>query len=150
MKKRKKPESREELLLAVLASAPERSMTPVQVQKAMFVLAQEVSAQLPTKFYAFEKYNYGPFCQALYNDLGILAAQDLVAIEQPLLSRVRIYRATDAGAAKGEACVRAWDNSLGEYVKAVSEWVTSLSFPDLVRAIYRKYPAYKVNSIFSG
>jgi hypothetical protein len=123
-------------------------MTPVQVQKAMFLLAQEAKSQLPQRFYKFAKYNYGPFCQQLYNDLALLAGQDLVVVDRPFGSGVRVYRVTEAGASKGRAVSGQWTEPLRRYVQAVSQWVTSLSFPDLVRSIYHAYPQYKENSIF--
>ena len=36
------------------------------------------------------------------------------------------------------------------YLEKVVDWVSSLSFPELVRAIYAKYPQYKANSVFTG
>jgi hypothetical protein len=144
------PSSKEDLLLAALYASPQKAMSPVQVQKAMFLLSQEAKRHLPSKFYKFEKYNYGPFCQPLYNDLGVLAAQELLSIEQPSDSHVRVYRLTAAGAVKGKALSAALSAPLRDYIERVAQWVTSLPFQDLVRAIYQHYPEYKENSIFPG
>jgi hypothetical protein len=42
------------------------------------------------------------------------------------------------------------DPTAARYLENVVDWVTSLNFSQLVRAIYAKYPRYKVNSVFSG
>jgi hypothetical protein len=36
------------------------------------------------------------------------------------------------------------------FLAKVVDWVASLSFPQLVRAIYEKYPRFKANSVFTG
>jgi hypothetical protein len=142
--------SREDLLLAALYASPLKALSPVQVQKAIFLISQEAKSHLPPKFYKFEKYNYGPFCQQLYNDLGVFAAHGLLAVEQPADNRVRIYRLTATGAAQGKAVSADLSAPLRDYIERVAKWVTSLPFPDLIREIYQRYPEYKENSIFSG
>ena len=141
--------SREDLLLAALHASPQKAMSPVQIQKTMFLVSQ-VKGQLPAKFYKFEKYNYGPFCQQLYNDLGVFASQDALTIDRPAGSRVRTYRLTAQGAAQAETISGAINPALRDYIGQVARWVTSMPFQDLVRAIYQRYPEYKENSIFSG
>jgi hypothetical protein len=141
---------RQDVLLAALSKAPAQSLTPVQIQKAMFLVAEETPQLAPQHFYEFEKYNYGPFCTEIYADLSGLQLQGLVAVEQPAGSRVRRYRLTAEGEQASTASSAKLDPVLSAYVNAVVQWVTRLSFQDLVRAIYRKYPAYKENSVFSG
>jgi hypothetical protein len=141
---------RKDVLLTALALSDNRSLTPVQVQKAMFLIAAEAMDAAPGPFYKFEKYNYGPFCSDIYSDLTEFERCDLLAVDQPLNSRVRAYRLTDQGVKAAALSKSHLNPGLTEYLKSVIEWVTSLSFPDLVRAIYKKYPEYKENSVFSG
>jgi hypothetical protein len=141
---------RKDILLAALAQSESRSLTPVQVQKAMFLIAMEAKHLAPSGFYGFEKYNYGPFCSEIYSDLSLLESVDAITVDQSVNSRVRTYRLTDFGAERAARGLANLNPDLKAYLSAVIGWVTSLSFPDLVRAIYRKYPEYKENSIFSG
>jgi hypothetical protein len=57
----------------------------------------------------------------------------------------------DAGRAGGRYAIEGRaDQRGGAYLEKVADWVSSLSFPQLVRAIYAKYPKYKANSVFAG
>ena len=141
---------RKDVLLAALALSDNRSLTPVQVQKAMFLIAAEASQAAPGRFYKFEKYNYGPFCADIYSDLTEFERDDLLAVDQPLNRKVRAYRLTDLGVKAAALSESSLNPGLTEYLRSVIAWVTSLSFPDLVREIYKKYPEYKENSVFSG
>ena len=141
--------TRADVLLAALSHAPGHTLTPVQVQKAMFLVSQEAKKVAPRDFYTFEKYNYGPFNSAIYQDLESLAQNGLIVIDRPPDTRVRCYRLTRAGTTAAKASTQAMNPKLRQYLGTLVRWVTSLSFQDLVRAIYQKYPAYKVNSVFS-
>jgi hypothetical protein len=141
---------RKDVLLAALALSDNRSLTPVQVQKAMFLIAAEAKQAAPGRFYKFEKYNYGPFCPDISSDLTEFERDDLLAVDQPLSRKVRSYRLTDQGVKAAALSESNLSPGLTEYLRSVVAWVTSLSFPDLVREIYKKYPEYKENSVFSG
>jgi uncharacterized phage-associated protein len=138
---------RNSVLLFALAAAPERSLTPVQVQKIAFLIAQEAKKLAPKPFYKFVAYNYGPFDPAIYNDLNKYAEEGLVAVEQPPGTRVRRYRLTPEGLESIQS-YEMESSPLVSYIAKATEWVTSLSFPDLVRAIYSRYPSFKKNSVF--
>jgi DNA-binding PadR family transcriptional regulator len=70
-------------------------------------------------------------------------------IEYPEGSRTRVYTLTDKGTEEAARRQTELKPPLNEYLGAVTKFVTSLNFQDLVRTIYRKYPAYKQNSIFA-
>jgi hypothetical protein len=74
--------SRDEFLLLALASASDGRLTPVQIQKAMFLLKQEAGQFVGPDFYEFVPYNYGPFNSSIYDDLNALAGAGLVTIDQ--------------------------------------------------------------------
>jgi hypothetical protein len=61
---------------------------------------------------------------------------------------VRVYRLTASGLQAAAESRAKLNPALVAYLTAVVKWVSSLSFPDLVRAIYKKYPEYKENSVF--
>lgn len=141
---------RKDVLLAALALSDNRSLTPVQVQKAMFLISAEAKQVAPHHFYSFEKYNYGPFCADIYSDLTDFEGKELLVVDQLPNRKVRTYRLTDHGAKVAATSQANLNPKLIRYLNSVVEWVTSLSFPDLVREIYRKYPEYRENSVFSG
>jgi hypothetical protein len=69
-------------------------------------------------------------------------------VVQPSGGGMRTYRLTPYGQSSGESELRRLDNRLGEYIKSMAGWVRSLSFQQLVKAVYDKYPEMKVNSVF--
>lgn len=140
--------NRKDWLLLALAHQPERPLTPIQVQKAMFLMREEAGRKVGSGFYKFVPHNYGPFCAEIYRDLDALAKEGLVAIDPSPDRRWRSYGLTAVGQNKTLSIRRNADKDAARYLGKVVDWVTSLSFPDLVRAIYSNYPAYKKNSIF--
>jgi uncharacterized protein YwgA len=135
------------VLLFALAAAPEHSLTPVQVQKIAFLVGQEAKRLAPKPFYKFTPYDYGPFSPAVYNDLSKYAQDGLVAVDRPPGARVRRYRLTSEGLEHLQS-TDAEMSPLADYVSQATQWVTSLSFTELVSAIYARYPSYKKNSVF--
>lgn len=142
--------SRDKFLLMALAYAKDNSLSPVQMQKAMFLLEQEAASQVGDDFYHFSPYNYGPFSSLIYDDVGSLAESGDVIIERIPGRSWSNYRITANGYSKATAAITEVDPRMAEYIKNVVTWIKSLSFSELLSAIYSKYPAYAVNSVFSG
>jgi hypothetical protein len=142
--------SRQEWLLMGLAHRKGQPLTPAQIQKAMFLMREEASALVGPKFYNFIAYNYGPFDANVYHDLDDLAQKGLVVSVDFPGRNWKLYSVTAAGLTEGTR-VKQTANKLGAgYLEQVVDWVSSLTFPQLVRAIYAKYPKYKANSVFTG
>lgn len=140
---------RHDWLLQALAHQPEGKLSPVQVQKIMFLLKMEAGRRVGRKFYAFEPYNYGPFCADIYRDLEALSQRGQLTIDRQGRSWAA-YTITDAGRAAAKSAAKELDGRALEYLGKATDWVTSLSFVDLLRAIYAKYPKFKKNSVFVG
>lgn len=138
--------------LLVIGAVPGRDVEPVQLQKSLFLLSRNLShAQLCVKsFYDFQPYDYGPFCSAVYEDAERLARDGLVNIARPPETRFNTYSVTETGAARAHALAAALPKPTFEYLRRVVMWTTSLSFTQLVTAIYRAFPDMKVNSVFAG
>lgn len=134
-------------LLLALAHREGRKLTPVQVQKVMFLLGKEMPKIVGADFYKFVPYNYGPFDPAIYRNLEALAEREMVLIEGA--GAARSYSVTPLGLHRAKALARDADPKGIEYLRAVVDWAASLSFTGLVRAIYRDYPEFKENSVFS-
>ena len=141
--------TRQEWLLLALVSA-EHGMTPVQVQKTMFLLRMEAPTRLQDDFYNFEPYDYGPFTSDIYTDLEVLSGDGLVTIDRFSAAPRRIYSATPAGAQRSLALRQRLDSDMAAYMDRLVAWVKSKSFTGLLNAIYAKYPEYRENSVFVG
>src|SRR5262249_46618280 len=121
-----------------------------QHQKALFLIGRNMPDLVGPEFYAFEPYNYGPFDAGVFDDARALARRGLAVETQHPRSWNR-YAPTPAGVAAGEKLAEEnIPHDARRYVKDVVAWVRSLSFRDLVRAIYDAYPDTKARSIFRG
>jgi len=142
---------RQELVLAALAAGQAASeLSPVQAQKLFFLIDQNVAAAIGGPLFNFQPYDYGPFDSAVYSDLDWLSLPPNPMVEVTRNGRYRTYRLTEAGLQAGLAKLATLDVNTRDYLGRAKDWVKSLSFQGLVRAIYQAYPAMRVNSIFRG
>ena len=135
--------------LLAISAADGEPLSPVQLQKALFLLGKMKPYSVSRSFYDFTPYNYGPFDAAIYHDAETLAGDGLVAIQPSRQGKWVQY----AGTAKGMLIAKtleAADPGAADYLRRAVAWVRSLSFQDLVKAIYAHYPEYKANSVFQG
>ena len=141
--------SRREFLLLALASASDGRLSPVQIQKAMFLLKQEASQYVEPDFYDFVPYNYGPFDSSIYDDLDALAGSGLVTIDQPQGRSWAMYTITGTGLQKADHVRGSVAPAIRDYTQNVVSWIKAQSFAGLLRSIYSKYPSFAVNSVFA-
>jgi hypothetical protein len=136
--------------LLVIASAAGAPVQPVQLQKALFLLSENLTdAQRQSDgFYEFEPYDFGPFAQAIYADADELEVEGLILITRSHSRAYREYVATPAGLQEAARLRDQLAPEVVEYLGRVMAWVRRLSFDQLVRAIYKKYPRMQANSIF--
>jgi DNA-binding PadR family transcriptional regulator len=142
--------TRQEWLLMALAHRKGQPLTPAQIQKAMFLMSAEARSLVSTRFYEFVPYNYGPFDASVYHDLDKLALDGLVATMPSGGRNWKLYAVTPAGLAEAAKSKRTANEIGVAYLEKVVDWVSSLSFPQLVRAIYAKYPKDQVNRVCTG
>ena len=136
---------RQDWILVVLAAADDYALTPVQLQKALFLAGQDKPELVGTDFYSFTPYAYGPFDRMVYQDADHLAAEGLVMIEPPF-SGYRTYKITASGIRHGSQ-LSDFDAKVGGVCETV-KWVKARSFSQLVSDIYERFPEMRVNSIF--
>lgn len=142
---------RQELVLAALAAGESSSeLSPVQAQKLFFLIDKNVSGPLGGEQFDFKPYDYGPFDSAVYADLDWLSLPDENCIEIVRSGRYRTYRLTKRGREIGIQRLAQLDEQTQSYLARAKDWVKSLSFQALVRAIYQAYPETRANSIFRG
>ena len=135
-------EQHEWLLLAI----GDDLLEPVQVQKLMFVFAQEEKERLPdNEAYEFVPYNWGPCSFEIYDDLDCLIDEELV--ERLMTARRwHKYQLTDEGNTRLTQLRERADKYLLKRLAHWREWVTSKSFRTLLIEVYQKYPAYAIAS----
>ena len=136
-------------LLLTVGMAKGRGLSPVQINKSLFLMKMEAEEFVGSAFYQFEPYNYGPFCSDIYSDLNDLIENGFM-ISSPGGMRFNIYSLTPLGLEKCDELKNNIDERATSFLQETVSWVLRKSFPSLLRAIYSKYPEYKSNSIFAG
>jgi hypothetical protein len=137
------------IILAADAAAP-GPLSPVQLQKTLFILKQELPGEVGAGFYQFRPYNYGPFSSPIYSDAEVLAKQGLITIDTVPGQSWPNYSITAAGRAYAQELVLRASGPAVPYLRSLVDWATKIRFQDLLRSVYAKYPEYAVNSVFRG
>ena len=137
---------RTDLLLKIIAAADGQPLTPAQLQKVAFYVGMQFASELPD-YYAFRKYDYGPFCVDVYRDAEKLEREGKVTISIHPRGGWRQYAATLDGI---RAEVEGIPNEISTYIIEKVRWARAISFPELVRAVYQEFPQFRENSVFSG
>ena len=133
-------------ILLVVNAAGDGQLSHVQLQKSLFLLKENLPSVVGQDFYEFEPYSYGPFCAEIYNDAEQMEIRTrLIHIDR---GDYKQYSVTPQGRECALALEESLDSVVADYVRGVVQWAMGLSFNELVRAIYSKYPAYAVNSVF--
>jgi uncharacterized protein YwgA len=141
--------TRKDWTLLVIAAARGKALSPVQLQKTLFLIGANLSddARRTKRFYNFRAYDYGPFAREIYDDAEQLSREGLVLV-YPETGSYRNYIATSAGIQRADELRKDLSGDVVIYVDEVVKWAHSLSFNDLVRAIYQQYPEMKAQSVF--
>jgi uncharacterized protein YwgA len=141
--------TRKEATLLMLAMTKDGKYTPVQIQKAMFLITKNYPEIIEGKNYDFKPYAYGPFDKTVFDDIRILENEGFVQSSINISGQWNEYQITSEGLIKAEKIKK---QIIGEgiiqYFEEVSSFVRSLSFSKLVTSIYKAYPEMKINSIF--
>lgn len=137
---------REDWLLLALHYAQEHGLSPVQIQKSLFLLGAEMRREVGPDFYDFIPHNYGPFSREIYVDAKQLAERGLLTIEPR--KTYSQYIITDGGRHRVRDIENEFSPRASAYLSQVVGWTRRQSFSALVRAIYAKYPDYRRNSVF--
>lgn len=136
--------SRSDILLAILAAADGNELSRVQLQKVTFLVSEEFKGRLPQDFYRFDKHNFGPFCIDIYDDTEMLHYWGWIHIKPGAERRFDTYLIAESSNLDGLQL----DSDIKQFIEDTVTWVLEMSFGEIVRAIYRMYPEYRVNSIF--
>ncbi|MDP8212110.1 MAG: hypothetical protein P9X22_02310 [Candidatus Zapsychrus exili] len=138
-------------ILLVTSCAEDRGLTPVQLQKSLFLLRQKMPMIFEKKeYYEFIAYDYGPFCIDIYRDAENLASEGLININMFSGKRFEQYSITLKGLKATEKIKKEISGEIYEYIHKVIQWIVHLTFPQLIRSIYKEFPSYSKNSVFKG
>lgn len=148
MGSQKKDLSRQDWALLVIAAAKGETLTPVQLQKCLFLLGQEKSDVIGSDYYDFVAYDYGPFSSDIYRDAEQLENDGSVIIKYAPHGRWKEYLATPSGMQCADALRQSIDPEVTSFIDECVKWARNLSFRALVKAIYQQYPEYRANSVF--
>ena len=125
-------------------------VTPVQLQKSVFLVSAEGLDGIPKPLYDFKPYHYGPFDRRVYNDAERLHQDGLV-----LRASSRGGTWTDTmimrdGWESAQELRKGLPDKTIEGIDAIAGIVRSKSFPELVKHVYQKFPEYRENSVFQS
>ena len=140
---------RDVFMLAAMSSAGSDSFSPVQVQKLFFLLDKNVAKQTGGPHFAFQPYDYGPFDKDVYGELDQLEEKGLVETIASGGNGGRTYRLTNDGYRVGNEAFDGLGEPIQDYIGKTVHFVRTLSFAELVSAIYQAYPEMKKNSVFA-
>ena len=135
---------RQDVLLAIIEAADEQGLKRVHLQKAVFLVAEEFSGELPDDFYKFVGYHFGPYSQNVYQDAEMLNDSGCISIRYGKERRDDVFAVVnDCGIESIELPMR-----LERFIKESVDWISDMDFQELVRAIYYLYPEYQESSRF--
>lgn len=140
---------RRDTILAAMSPAGTGQFTPVRIQKLLFLIDRNIARDTDGPHFQFEPYHYGPFDKDVYRELTMLEQSGSVEIVTPRRMGPRTYQLTDAGLMNGDAALARLPKDAQRYIRELVSVVRSMTFSQLVSAIYDAYPDMKVNSVFS-
>lgn len=135
------------VMAAMAASESDAKFGPAQLQKLLFLIDTEIPVLVEGPVFNFQPYDYGPFDVNVYNSASELEILGKAAIDHS--RRYRTYSLTEQGYQEGRTILETMTPDAQDFLASASLWVRSVSFQEMVSAIYQKYPDTKVNSIFN-
>lgn len=139
---------REKWILMAVNCAENGSLSPIQLQKSLFLLSRKYPNEVGSAFYEFEPYDYGPFNKEIYSDCMALAQQGFLIVQQPVGRGWSGYSITPKGTEKAKKLKNEVSKPAVKKLCQTVRWAQSLSFSQLLTAIYRAFPEFKKNSVF--
>ena len=141
-------EERKEWTLLAIYCANEDGLSPAQLQKSLFLLGKNLPDAVGDNYYQFTPYGYGPFDQTIYFDAEQLSRDGLISINYTESRKWPKYFITSKGKEYAESLKQKTENKVTDYLYAVIKWAQSLTFQELIRAIYHAFPKFKSNGVF--
>ena len=138
--------TRQDWLLLVLAAAGGKPLSPLQLQKSLFLVGHDLAKLVGADFYTFRPFDYGPFDATVYQDAEEQAAQGLVAIRSHPVTK-RVFSLTTTGITRARALEPELPADAARHCRYIVQWAQSQTFQELTQAIYERFPAYAERSV---
>lgn len=133
-------------MLLALAAAKAKGLTIPQLERTLFVLGRELTSTRAAPYYTFAAGDYGPFDAAVHADARSLEADGLAHAAHDDFPPV--YATTRKGLQAARQFAQQVPQEELDCLRRTVKWARRLSFPELVTAIYAKYPDISANSVF--
>jgi len=118
-------------LLAIAVSGGS-GLSPVQLQRSLFLVCQKREEQVGPGFYEFESHGSGPASATLYADIDALVAEEYIVKEWMPESSCSTFRLSDAGRARAADFRRKMKKEALEGLEDAVAWVKEQSYLELV------------------
>jgi hypothetical protein len=140
--------TQEILLLFFLGS--NHALDPIRIMKGLFLFNMKARPDwlTPEARYTFKAYSYGPYSSKLTSDLRDLSLKGYLTESQAPGQSWHYYSLTEQGRRTASENQDAIDPSALTYLHELRDYVSRLSFSALLKAVYKMYPEYAVNSVF--
>ena len=136
--------SRSDILLAIIAAAKGKPLSRVHLQKVAFLVSEEFKGDLPNEFYKFDQHNYGPFCHDITVDTDMLLYWGWIEVDEGTDRNTEKYTISE----RSNTDELDLSEDMSRFIEETVAWVADMSFGQLVRAIYLRYPEFLERSIF--
>jgi len=142
--------TKREIVLACLSASDKHYYEPVQIQKIIFLFQEKAAAYLKAKPFNFRPYDYGPFDADIYFCLEELEKEGIVDIIGEPFDRHRLYRLKEKGNDIARSAFDMIPEPYHNFLSRLCAWVHSVSFAQLVGAVYKEFPSMREKSVFVG
>ena len=139
--------TRRDWLLLYCATKPSQSLSPLQIQKGLFLFAMEAGAPEDER-YEFTPYNYGPCSMEIYGDVRALADDGLLSESPAPATGYSLHSLTPKGVEAADRLKAGANPGLLQGLAKAKTFVTERYFQQLLRDVYSKYPTYAKNSLW--
>jgi hypothetical protein len=137
-------------MLLAIDAAGAQGLSPVQLQKALFLLGKAAPEAIGDQWYEFKPYHYGPFDRAVYVEAERSSKKGEIEVSQRDGENWNRYAITRDGEIRVSYILRETPAATVTYLGQLVAWVQAQTFQALVTAIYAKYPEMRANSVFQG
>ena len=135
-------------VVLLVARASRQVISPVQLQKAVFLVSRADLDGLPEQIYAFQPYHYGPFDSDVYSDAEKLHMQELLLRSPSRNGAWTDTIITPKGWERTDELHSELPDGTVNQIEQIVRTVQALEFSELLRHIYDKHPDFQINSVF--
>lgn len=134
----------------VLSLSPDHKLTPIQIQKSLFLIGENLRSLIGPGFYTFEPHNYGPFSAEIYRDIDELCDEGFVSVRTVVGRDWNEYESTATGLEVASDIMSRIPALAQKYITEIVNWTRRTPFNELLGAIYKAYPKYASRSVFKA